>query len=51
MKKKERVKRIHCLSAFPDKAKAITDAPKQRRFKGSNPNGTPLKRRHHRARL
>ncbi|MGB8583522.1 MAG: hypothetical protein WCD47_22080 [Candidatus Sulfotelmatobacter sp.] len=47
MKKKGRVKRIHCLSAFPDEAKAVTDAPKERQSKGSNPNAIPLKRRHH----
>ncbi|MGB0012099.1 MAG: hypothetical protein WBQ03_10860 [Candidatus Sulfotelmatobacter sp.] len=41
------MKRIHCLSAFPDQAKAITDAPKQQQFKGSNPNRAPLERRHH----
>jgi hypothetical protein len=40
--KQGRVKHIHFLSAFPDQAKAITDALKQWKFKRYLKNGQPV---------
>ena len=40
--KKGRVKHIHCLSAFPEQSKAISDALDQWRFKPYLRNGQPV---------
>lgn len=40
--KKGKVKHIHLLSAFPDQARAITDALNQWRFKPYRRNGQPI---------
>jgi Gram-negative bacterial TonB protein C-terminal len=37
-----KVKHIHCISAFPDQAKAVTDALTQWTFKPYLPNGQPV---------